>query len=74
MATKHSRLNITLDPEHMGLLADFAEREKKSLSSVAKDLIALALDLQEDRHFSHVAAKRDTSKTRWISHDDAWKD
>lgn len=73
MTTKHPRLNVTLSPENMGLLALLAEKENKSLSMTASELIALALELEEDRYLSSLAAERETSHTGWVSHEDAWK-
>jgi hypothetical protein len=72
MTTKNPRLNVTLDAEQIDQLAAYAEREDKSLSSAARDLITLALDLFEDRNFSHAADKREDLTSRWIAHDDAW--
>lgn len=73
MVTKQPRLNVTLDAEHLGLLAQLAAREQKSLSAAARELIEIALELEEDRADSALAASRDQRNTRWISHHDAWK-
>ncbi len=73
MTTKHPRLNITLNPEGMGLLTLLAEREDKSLSAIAKELIEEALELREDIYLSRLASKRDTPDAVWVSHEDAWK-
>ena len=73
MTAKHPRLNVTLNPEHMGLLALFAEKGNKSLSSAAGELIIQALELEEDRYLSELAAEREATHTKWISHEDVWK-
>lgn len=73
MTTKHPRLNITLNSEHMGLLSHLAAQEEKSLSALARDLIEEALELREDVYFSRIAAQRDTPDAAWVSHEDAWK-
>lgn len=73
MATKHPRLNVTLSPEQMGLLALLAKKEDKSLSAIAGKLIEEAMEMHEDLYLSKLAAERDTPDTVWISHEDAWK-
>lgn len=73
MTTKHPRLNVTLNPEQMGLVAELATRDEKSLSAIAKELIEEALELREDIYFSRIAAERDTPDAVWVSHEDAWK-
>lgn len=73
MVTKHPRVNVTLDPEHMGLLALIAGKKHKSLSAVAREMIERALELEEDYYLSQLAAEREATHTGWISHEDAWK-
>jgi predicted transcriptional regulator len=72
-ADPHS-LPITLTDEQMGIIAYIAEKEHKSLSLVASDLIALALELEEeDRYLSAIAEERERTNTGWISHEEVWK-
>ncbi len=73
MSTKHPRINVTLSPEVSGLLVVLAEKEDKSLSMVARDLIEEALELREDIYFSRIAAERDTPDAVWIDDKDVWK-
>ena len=73
MTTKNPRINVTLSAEVSGLLAVLAEKEDKSLSMIARDLIEEALELREDLYFSRIAAERDTPDSVWVSHEDAWK-
>jgi hypothetical protein len=73
MPTVHPRLNITLEPATADILADLARREKRSVSSVAKDLILDALDRHEDRALSRLAESRDRKGVKTVGHDDAWK-
>jgi predicted DNA-binding protein len=73
MSTKHPRLNVTLSSEALGFIAMLADKEEKSLSMIARDLIEEALELREDLDFSKLAAEIDRPDTVWISHEDAWK-
>jgi hypothetical protein len=73
MTTKHPRLNVTLNPERIGLLSLLAEQEDKSLSAVAAELIEEALELREDIYLSRIANEIDTPDAEWVSHKDAWK-
>jgi hypothetical protein len=73
MATKHPRVNITVDKELLGMLSMFAEREHMTLSSAAKDLICLGLEMQEDMYFSKLSEERLAKGGRNIPHKDAWK-
>jgi len=73
MATINPRLNITLEPSTTALLTELAKREKRSLSSVAKDLIIEALERHEDMSLSAIAQTREEKPGKIIKHVDAWK-
>ena len=73
MVTKNPRLNITLDEILMGVLQAVAERESKSVSRVARELIVEAVNRREDHYLSDIATKRDVKNMKYISHEDAWK-
>ena len=73
MATKHPRVNVTLDDTLHGMLANFARSGKKTLSVAAKEMIELGLELQEDKYFSGLSEKRLAKGGKRISHKDAWK-
>lgn len=73
MPTKNPRINITLEESMAGLLADLAEQEHKSVSSLAKDLVLEALERREDIALSVIAKIRDIPKAKRIRHTDAWK-
>lgn len=73
MPTKHPRVNITLEPEQLGLIASMVQKRGQSVSAVARDLMLEALELQEDRHFSALAETREKRTKRWMPHDAAWK-
>lgn len=73
MTTSNPRLNITLEPNTIGLLALIAEQEHKSLSGIAKELILEALERREDFALSALAKARDTGRNRTVGHDEAWE-
>lgn len=73
MPTKNPRINITFDSEIVELLNNMATQEKKSVSSLAKELILDALDRREDMYLSSIAAQRDNNNEPRISEEDAWK-
>jgi predicted transcriptional regulator len=73
MATKNPRINITIDSEAAALLDALAGKQKRSVSSIAHELILEALDRREDLALSKLAEKRDKKKSRMIKHEDAWK-
>ncbi len=73
MTTKHPRLNVTLEEEYLGLIAQLADRQKQSVSATARGLILQALELQEDMYFSTLSEKRLKEAKTTISHADAWK-
>jgi len=73
MPTKKPRLNVVLSNAVLKALTELAHKEDKSLSVVAQELIAEALDRHEDLLLSGVAMKREQKSKRTISHDKAWK-
>lgn len=72
MPTENPRIQVMLDHETNGLLADLAATRHCSLSAVAADLIREALELEEDRVLSAHGASRLATTREWISHDEAW--
>lgn len=73
MPTKHPRINITLEESLAGLLAQLAEQENMSISSLAKALLLEALERREDMALSTLAEIRDGIKVKRIKHEDVWK-
>lgn len=73
MATTHPRINITLEQSTAGILNQFAKREHKSISRLAKELILEALERREDQELSSITDVRDVPKAKRIKHNDAWK-
>ena len=73
MPTKNPRINITLESALAGLLAEIAEQEEISVSSLAKELVLEALERREDIALSAIAKVRDTGKSKRVKHENAWK-
>jgi len=74
MPTKHTRINIPVDKGLLAMLTLFAKKENTSLSSAAKELIRLGLEIQEDLYFTRLSDRRLKEGGKRISHEDAWKD
>lgn len=73
MPTKNPRLNVVLDNELYEMVEKIAQKEGKSLSVVAKELMEDALEKHEDMLLSEMAMKRESKSKKTISHDKAWK-
>lgn len=73
MAVKSSRVNILFKESTALMLADLANKQKKTVSRVAKELVLEALERHEDFVLSDIAKKRDVKKAKRIKHVDAWK-
>jgi len=74
MSTTHPRLNITFLPETAALLATLAKREKRSVASMAKELVLDALERREDIALSRLAdiSEREQKGKRLYTHAEAW--
>ncbi len=73
MPTKNPRINVVLDSTLYESLHNFAKKEDKSMSIVAKELIQEAIDKHEDLLLSELAMKREGKSKRTIKHAKAWK-
>ena len=73
MPTDKKRLNITLSKEVEEALSFVAKRDKVPEATKAASLLSLALEIEEDAMFDAVAQKRDTKKSVFVDHNDAWK-
>jgi predicted DNA-binding protein len=74
MATKHPRINVTLDKETAKYLGLMAKKRKKTISATAKELIAQALEDSEDAYWLKIAEERRREGGKTISHAEFWKD
>jgi hypothetical protein len=74
MSSKNPRINITIEPETEVLLSFLAGQEKRSVASLATELILEALDdRREDIVLSAIAQERDVEGAEAVSHEDVWK-
>ena len=73
MVTLKRRINITTEPEVEFVLKRIARRDRVPMATKAAELIAVALELEEDIVLASLAAKRAASKTRLIPHGSVWK-
>jgi len=72
MPTSKKRLNITL-PKHLAIfLQQISLRDDVPQATKAIELIEKALEIEEDRYFSHRAEQRDTANATFVSHEEAW--
>ncbi len=72
MPTTKTRINVTPSDETYAMIKGLAERDGQSVATKAMDLLLFALDLEEDRVLSQIAAERDTKAATWISQEDVW--
>ena len=68
------RLLVALDPPLKNTLQEISRRRKVSMSSVGKDLIKEALEIQEDVYWDKVASLRDKGFDwrKGLSHEKIW--
>jgi predicted DNA-binding protein len=72
MPTLKKRLNITLPSEIDSFLTQIAKRDQIPQATKAAELIALALEIEEDINLDAIARMRDTKDAEYVSHDEAW--
>ena len=73
MSTTNPRINVTIPSEVAAILKNKADKDKVSVSRLALNLIADAIERDEDIYFSKIAELREKSTKKWINHNDAWK-
>lgn len=72
MATKNPRINVTFDADMAQALSSLADQEKKSVSSLVRELAMQALAFREDKKLSQLADDRDQTLDKVYTHDQAW--
>ncbi len=72
MSTSKTRINISVSREEERALSRLAKRDQVPTATKAADLLAFALELEEDRYFSELADKRLGRKVLWLSHEEVW--
>jgi predicted DNA-binding protein len=73
MPTKNPRLNVVLDIALYKIIESIAEKEGKSMSVIAKELLEDAIEKSEDLILSQMAIERENKSKKTISHEEAWK-
>lgn len=73
MATTNPRIYVSFQEKHAHILNDLARSEKRSLSSVVRDLAIEALELKEDFYLAELAADLDNKECKLYSHEEAWE-
>ncbi len=73
MATTKRRLNITLAPELESAITRIAKRDNVPEATKAAELLAFAINLEEDIALEYIAKNQSAKSTKLISHEDAWK-
>jgi hypothetical protein len=73
MPTTKTRINITLSEEAKKALFHLAHNEGVPHATKASRLLEMALELEKDKVWDKLAAKRDTKSSRFVSHKQAWK-
>ena len=74
MATTKHRINISLSKETVQALTRLAKRDEEPVATKAGALLALALEIEEDRALSIIAERRDIKGVRWVKDSDmVWK-
>lgn len=70
---KTPRIQVSLPLDIANSLSSWAKACGKSKSNIAAELIAKAIELEEDRYFSELGEKRLEENQEWLSHEDVWK-
>jgi hypothetical protein len=74
MATTKDRINISVSKDTRKMIKHLAKRDQVPEATKAASLIMEALELEEDKMLSEIAAERLKGKVRWIKDNDKiWK-
>lgn len=73
MTTTKKRINISVSKELDDILGKLAKRDQVPQATKAEHLLRMALEIEEDEALDAIAARRDTSKARFVSHASAWR-
>jgi hypothetical protein len=72
MTTKNPRINVTLSPDILEMLALRSQQRGQSLSRVASDCIRAAMESEEDMALARLANTLDKTGMTTYPHQDAW--
>lgn len=75
MPAKSPRINIVLERPLYALIGRMAKQRGLSRSTLTRDLIRDALEIQEDSYLADVAARREASADEkgLLEHDEVWE-
>jgi predicted DNA-binding protein len=74
MPTKKKRINLTIDNDLYRSLERLSFKKHQPISSVSRELIEKALELEEDLYFSSIGDKRLEEDKERFPHQSAWED
>ena len=72
MATEKPRINVTTPPAIHKAITAAAKRDGVPVATKAAELIAIALELEEDLNLGEIVKQR-SGNVKYVSHEDAWK-
>lgn len=73
MPTHKHRINLSVSTVLDRALHRLATRDEVPVASKALDLLARAVELEEDEVFLAVAEQREKKKGKFVSHEKAWR-
>lgn len=73
MPTSKYRLNVSLPKDVREALTQVAKRDRVPMATKAADLLALALEIEEDEILGKLAAQRDTKDAKYLPLEEVWK-
>jgi predicted DNA-binding protein len=74
MPTKHPRINVALEESIYTIIEALAKKKGQSMSMVTRELIKVAIEIEEDILITSLAEERDNAfdETRALDHDEIW--
>lgn len=72
MPTTKQRINLSVTADMGLVLEKLAIRDQTSVAAKTLELVRAALEIEEDAAFVALVNKREKSKGKFVSHDDAW--
>jgi len=73
MATTKQRINISVSDAEAEFLTVLAKRDQMPRATKVRQLLQLALEIEEDAYLAQIAQERDTPDATYISHEDFWE-
>lgn len=72
MPTLKKRINVTVPEAVDAALEKIASRDGVPIATKAAELLQLAIEIEEDEVWDELATLRDTPKSTFIPHEEAW--